>query len=343
MKDKRPRPVRLGIIGAGLATRKLHWEPLNKLTDRFVIAAVADTDEEAARSLAQTAGGCLWTHDYRDLLGSSDVEALLISLPIYLNAQVLMESVRSGKHALCEKPIASNLSQAREVVDAVRGAPVVVAIAEQFHYRRDIKQAREWIEKGRIGDLFLVDVACYYWTNTSDGFGATPWRQDSQYRGGAVTDAGVHHAAFLREVAGEPEQLQAFTKLVHPELSGIDTLVLNLRFRGGALGRLMFSAAAVGASTPFLRATLFGSRGTIEMDGTTTKMRARTSRGSDLVEETFGPYDGSDAYYDQLLNFYQAITEGAPIVSTPEEAMRDLAILMLAYESAERRGVILLP
>ena len=101
----------------------------------------------------------------------------------------------------------------------------------------------------KAGKPFLIDVTCYFWTDTHEGFGSTPWRHDSQYRGGAITDGGVHHVALLRELLGEVEQLQAFTKLVHPELSGVDTMILNLRFRNGALGRLLFCAGAVCGNT----------------------------------------------------------------------------------------------
>ena len=67
---------------------------------------------------AQLVGGCRWTRDYHELLAAEDVEAVLISLPIHLTAQVLIESVRAGKHVLCEKPLAANLAQGQEVVAA---------------------------------------------------------------------------------------------------------------------------------------------------------------------------------------------------------------------------------
>ncbi|MDQ3928216.1 MAG: Gfo/Idh/MocA family oxidoreductase [Chloroflexota bacterium] len=335
-KKQEVRNVRLGIIGAGLAIKWLHWPPLKRMPDRFSIVAVADIDESAAQETAEMVAGCRWTTDYHDLLTSDDVEAVLISLPIHLNAQVLVESARAGKHVLCEKPIGSNLEQAQEVVKAVRDLPNVVVIAEQYHYRRDIKQIAAWIEEGRIGKPFLVDAANRYWTDTNQGFGATPWRQDSQYRGGAITDAAVHQAALLRHLGGEVEQLQAFTKLVHPELSGVDTMVLNLRYRNGMLGRFMFSAAAVESVKPFMYATVYGTEGVITLED--NKLRLRSSGAPEESQE----YDGHEAYYDQLINFHRAITEGEPVVSTPEEATKDLEILMRAYDSAEGREVVLL-
>lgn len=335
-KKREERTVRLGIIGAGLATKLLHWPPLSRMPERFSVVAVADINANAAQEVSGLASGCRSTTDYHELLASEDVEAVLVSLPIHLNAQVLAEAAIAGKHVLCEKPVGANLQQAREVVSAVRDLPVVVAIAEQFHHRRDIRQAQAWIEEGRIGKPFLVDAWNRYWTDTRKGFGSTPWRQDSQYRGGAITDAAVHQAALLRHLGGEVEQLHAFTKLVHPELSGVDTMVLNLRYRNGVLGRFMFTAAAAEAGSPYMQATVYGTEGTIVLeDG---KLRLC---GKDNARES-QEYDTGEAFYDQLVNYHRAITVGEAVVSTPEEALRDLEILMRAYDSAESRSVVLL-
>ncbi len=336
-KSKEVRPVRLGIIGGGLAVKLLHWPALERLTEQLPIVAVADVDPAAAQATAERAGGVRWTRDYHDLLAADDVDAVLISLPIYLTAQVLMESVRAGKHVIAEKPLAANLAQGQEVLAAVRGAPVVVEIAENYHYRPSIRQARDWIAAGRVGQVFLIDLVSTYWHDITQGFGVTPWRWDTQYRGGPVLDAGVHQTALLRQLGGEVEQLQAFSRGVHRDLRGPDTLILNLRFRSGALGRLLFSAAAVETEARLTRATVFGSEGSILFEADRLRLLRR-----DEAEEVYAIAKDDNGYYAEFLNFYQAITVGEPVVATPEEAYRDLEILMRALDSAESRSVILL-
>ena len=184
----------------------------------------------------------------------------------------------------------------------------------------------------------MVDVSCYFYTDTTEGFSSTPWRQDSQYRGGPITDAGLHHAAFLREIGGDIEQLQAFTRVVHPRFTGTDTITLNIRFRNGVLGHYLYAGGAVGLKTPFLNATIFGTRGSIVLDDKTARLR--TEKGE---VEKFGPYNNLDSYHDQLINFHEAITGEAPIISTPAQSLRDLELLMRAYDSSEGSGVIVLP
>lgn len=342
-----PSPLHLGIIGAGLASRVLHWPALKRLKDRFRVAMVASATEASASSFARlvspsTSARPPITLDYHELLANPEIDAVLIALPIPLTAEALVAAVRSGKHVLCEKPIAGNLETARRVVTDIEAISQnrgqVIVIGEHIRYRADVQQAREWLREGRIGDLFMLDVTAYFYTDTVNGFSSTPWRQNSQYRGGPVTDAGLHHAAFIREIGGDVEQLQAFSSVVHPEFTGTDTITLNMRFRSGALGHYLYAGAAVGVKTPFLNATIFGTKGSIVLDDKTARLR--TSEG-EIAQ--FGPYSNIDSYHAQLINFHEAITTQAPVISTPRQSLRDLELLMRAYDSSEGSGLVTLP
>jgi len=343
------KAVRLGIIGAGLAVELLHWPPLSKMGEEFPIVVTCDIDLKAAQKTAEMVGGCRYTNDYREVLAAEDVDAVLLSLPIHLAAQFILDAVQAGKHVICEKPIAANLEQGRELVQKLkafapgtekgRGAGekgVVLEIAENFHYRKDIAKAKEWMAAGRIGTPFLIELTSHFWTDTNSGFASTPWRQDNQYRGGVLADAAVHHAAALRELGGAVEQLQAFTKSVHPIMGGLDTLVLNLRYQNGALGHLVFAGAAKGGSGPYASMYVYGTEGAISIaDGKVSLSK------QNLPEETFSDPDHDGGYMDEFRNFYQAITQGQQVVATLEEGYKDWELIMRALDSAEERQVVL--
>jgi predicted dehydrogenase len=118
----------------------------------------------------------------------------------------------------------------------------------------------------------------------------------------------------------------------------VDTVVLNLRFRNGALGHFTFTDGAVAAESPFIQVMVFGSEGTIWLENETVRLRRQ-----DAAEETYTADRDAHGYYGEFLNFYEAIVHGAPVVVTPELALRDLEIIMRALDSAEDRSVILLP
>jgi predicted dehydrogenase len=329
--------VRLGILGAGLAVKYLHWPALQQLEGMFSVVAVCDIDLAAAEEIAQLVGNTgIVTTSWDAFFNHSPLEAVLISLPIHLNAEAIRAAVRAGKHVLCEKPLAASLPQAEALAAELRNAPVVIEIAENFHYRRDFKQARRWIEAGEIGTVAIISLTAAFWSDPTEGFSSTAWRQDHQYRGAIIADAGVHQAAALREIGGEVEQIHAFTKDVHPVLPGADSLVLNLRFRSGALGQLLFTGAVRAADPSFDAITVLGLEGSITLrHGLATLHRATGETVEFRAEDPTG-------YVDEFHNFYHAIRSDEPVIATLDEALADWRIIMRALDSAEGREVVLL-
>src|SRR6476469_254388 len=101
--------IRLGMLGAGLTVHSLHSPALQRLTDQYTLIHIGDVDLAAAERTAEMVGGAPTTTDYRALLGNPQIEALLISLPIHLTAQMILEAAQAGKHVISEKPLAAAL------------------------------------------------------------------------------------------------------------------------------------------------------------------------------------------------------------------------------------------
>lgn len=347
-KEKKNEPIRLGIIGSGLAVRWLHWPALKKLKDNYRVVVCCDVDAKMAEEVAEMAAkdldspDCRVTTDYREVLASEDVEAVLLSLPIHLTSQFVLDAARAGKHVITEKPLAANLDAAHELVETLRGfQDVKVEIAENYHYRKDFAKAKEWIAAGRIGEPFLIHMVSRFNTDPKRGFASTPWRHDSQYRGGIFADAAVHQAAALRELGGEIEQLQAFTKSMHPVMRGADTVVLNLRFRSGVIGNMTFAASAKEPDRGTHFFDILGTTGTIKLSEGKAVLTEGNGKEAKVLEEFIdSEFDGG--YFGEFENFYQALRENAPIVSTPAEAYKDWEIIMRALDSSEAHSVIIL-
>lgn len=333
------QPITLGIIGAGLAVKKLHWPALERLRDRFNVVAVADIDRARAEATAQMVGAQHSFTNYHDLLALGDLDAVLLALPIHLTAPVALEAARAGKHLLIEKPIGANLVQAKELMDQLACLPITALVAENFRYRADLRAARNLIDEGRLGDLILVrfhSIAKVDTTNP-DEFSSTPWRHDIQFRGGMMLDGGVHHAAALRDLAGDVEWVQAFTKYGGSAYGGPTTMSMNVRFRNGALGSYVYSVVSHSAEPPFLHLALYGTEATLEI----------TDRGLNIVQqgrpvETIDVDVSDGGYYGEFLNFYEAVRKGKPIVATVEQSYKDMELIMRALDSAEQAALILL-
>lgn len=332
-------PIKLGIIGGGLAVKLLHWPALQRLRDKYEFVAVADVDPARAQATAEMIGADRTFTDYHDLLALSAIEAVLLALPIHLTAPITLDAARAGKHVLLEKPPATNLEQAQELKEQLACQPVTILVAENFRYRPDLLAIERIVREGGIGELVLIRLHALMKANTSDpnSFGSTPWRHDPQYRGGQMLDGGVHHAAALRSIGGEVEWVQAFTKSGGSQLNGPTTMTMNLRFRSGALASYVHSAVVQDEQPSFLGLSVYGTTGTIRLQDRKLEI-IRPGQATERVD-----VDTSDGgYYGEFLNFYEAVHEGKPVIATVEESYKDMELILRGIDSAEQADVILL-
>ena len=355
------KPIGLGIIGAGLAVRYLHWPALKELPGYFKIKAVCDVvpqqRQEVVDMVAQlhqeqygTADEIAQDSDYRALLARPEVEAVLIALPIHLNAQVMLDSALAGKHILCEKPLASNLAQARKLVatlsDIAAKRNLVIEIAENYHYRQELNEAYKWaFEEKVVGEVTMIMGHVGFWLDTSKGFASTPWRMDNQYRGGLLSDGGIHYTTLMRKLGGAIEQVQAFTKKMHPAMKADDTMSLNLRFRNGALGYLLYSGGIAAPNWDLTEAQIYGSTGTIKIGRNFARLLVQDKQAPNpdhtfIEQRAFEPTKG--AYYLEVLNFYESVRQGQAVIANLDEALCDFELIMAALDSAEEGRVILM-
>jgi predicted dehydrogenase len=333
------QPINLGIIGGGLAVQQLHWPALQRLPDQFRCVAVADINADTAAATAALVGADRVFTDYHDLLALNDVEAVLLSLPIHLTTPVTLDAARSGKHVLLEKPLGSNLHQARQLMQQLDHLPVIALVGENFRYRPDLLRARQLLDENSIGDPILITLHALSFVDTTvpDSFASTPWRHDIQYRGGHLLDGGVHHAAALRMLGGEIEWVQAFTKYGGSALNGPTTLSANLRFRSGALGSYLYSAVCHDDRSSFLDLSIYGTTGTLYMEENAIRILRPGQNGEERIAiEADGGYEG------EFRNFYGAIRENMPVIATVEQSYRDMELILRAIDAAEQTQVILL-
>lgn len=150
--------IRLGIIGAGAAVRELHWPVLQKLDSEVQVVRISNATIESARAFAKSVGSPKFGCDYRELLSDREIDAVLIAVPIEFNATVLIDAVNAGKHVLAEKPIAATRREALRVLKTCSKSNRVVAIAENFRFRGDLRRARELLQEWAIGDVFAFQL-----------------------------------------------------------------------------------------------------------------------------------------------------------------------------------------
>lgn len=132
----------------GRDTRRCGREPARLAVDRH--------DAESKRSGLYT--GCRAYADYRELLATEDVDAVVVSTPDHTHAVITLAALNGGKHVYCEKPLTWSVFEARQVAAAARRAGVATQLGNQGQASEDARITREWIADGAIGPVHEVQV-----------------------------------------------------------------------------------------------------------------------------------------------------------------------------------------
>ncbi|MFZ0216258.1 MAG: Gfo/Idh/MocA family oxidoreductase [Candidatus Dormiibacterota bacterium] len=336
-------PIRLGLIGTGLAVKRLHWPALRKLRERYTIAAFCDRSRDAAARFAGDAGLPMdrYVADHQQLLARDDVEAVLITVPIPFLYQTAKDALEAGKHVICEKPPGVDEAQALQFVALGERFPDrVLLLAENMFYRDDLRLARRLLDGGAIGRLHLMGWRYAGQLIPREGqFSGTPWRQRPQYRGGALLDNGVHHVARIRLLCGDVTRVAALTQRANETIDAPSDLALTMEFASGAIGSYAASYKELPVPPEPNETRLYGTEGVLVLAGEQRTFTVTLHR-PDVVPEVHRFSGIDNGYWAELRNFYEAVRCGAAIVGTVQQSVKNLLVVMRALDSAAQHQML---
>lgn len=341
----RSDPIRLGIIGTGLAVEKLHWPALRQMPDRFTVTAFSNRGLENAEHFSTYSGIGMqgFVPDYRDLLHRDDVDAVLLSVPIPLNKKLIQEGLESGKHVIAEKPPGMTEDEAWELFRIEAEHPNQrLLVAENHFYRDDVRLARSLVDQGVLGRLHLVSWRNISQTVPRDGwFPGIAWRQQATYPGGPHLDAGVHHMAWIRMLAGDVGHVSGEVQDANSTHAGPSDLTLNLKFVNGAIGSYTGAYPELPTPPESNDLRLYGTEGVLTVRAGEILVYRPGQIDQYVVEATDQPWytGGYNAfhrgYYNEFVNFHEAIMHNAPISGSLLQSIRTMEIILKGIASAE--------
>ena len=329
------RPIRLGIIGTGLAAKRLHWPTLRQMPDRFAIAGFANRTRATAEGFAAMAGLSMdgYVADYQALLRRADIETVLVCVPIAQSLTIARDSLAAGKHVICEKPPGVDLSEAREFLALEAQYPGQrLMMTENFFYRDDLRLARARLDAGDIGQpRLLVEHWVEQMVPTPGEFSSTPWRyQDPAHRGGPLLDAGVHSVATMRLLCGDITRVSAETEWVNRTMQAPSALVMTFSLANQASGNCVWGFLGAPAVDEVRNTRIYGTEGTLIV----TRGQVRCIHADGTIEDDrIEPLD--TGHYNMFLDFYDALVHGGPVVATVRQGVENMLVVLQALASAE--------
>ncbi len=320
------RKLRLGVIGIGMAWERLHYPALRRLADKYEIVAVCDTERSKAEGFA---GGIALPpediyDDYAKLLARDDLDAVDVLVPISENFEVYEAVILAGKNLIAEKPFASTPKSASKLISLADKEHVKIMVAENFRYDEGLFIIKDIISGGKIGEVmyFIQNTAADFKGDmTGNTFAAKEWRQHPDFTGGSFLDGGVHDIARMRCLFGEIDSVYACGRKQDEEFSPYISINALIKFQNGVAGEYAYYSHGKELQTPPVGLRIFGTLGEVYYENTAKGVIEVFYKDGTTEQLTFAPRNG---YYHELVNFYDALTKNAEIVSTPQKELGDI-------------------
>jgi len=176
--------MRVGVIGCGAVARKAHLPAYRSL--HADIVGVSDPVEGRAKSAAKRFGARRWFANYHDLL-KEDLDLVSICTPNTTHAQITIDAAGAGKNILVEKPMATNLQDADNMITACENAGVKLCVMHNYRLFECVQDARKRVESGRIGNI--VSMHAIGWVPCPMQWSPSEW---FYYKWGLLDDFGYH-------------------------------------------------------------------------------------------------------------------------------------------------------
>lgn len=268
--------IRLGMVGGG---NDAFIGGVHRFACRLdgqydlVAGALSSTPEKARASGAALGLDPVRTYDdfkamaIREARLKDGVEAVAIVTPNHVHAAAAREFLKRGIHVICDKPLTATLSEARKLVKAAGESDALFFLTHNYTGYPMIRQAREMIAAGELGNLRVVNVEyAQDWLTKADDGKQAAWRTDPAQSGagGSTGDIGTHAFNLAGFVSGLT--LQSLSADLQSFVAGRaldDNAHVMLRYEGGARGMLWCSQVAPGNENA-LRLRIYGDKGGIE-------------------------------------------------------------------------------
>ena len=328
--------MKIGLIGAG-RIGKLHAELLAAHVPAAEIKTVAEIYIDGVKEWANQHRISNLTTDYTDILNDAEIEAVLICSSTDTHARLISEAADAGKHIFCEKPIDFDIEKINQALTSVKAAGVKLQVGFNRRFDHNFKKVHELVASGKVGDVHIVKIT------SRDP--APPPEEYIKVSGGIFLDMTIHDFDMARYLSlDEVEEVFAQgAVLIDPaigDLGDVDTAIVTLKFKNGAMGVIDNSRQAVYGYDQ--RVEVFGSKGCVEVKNDFPNS-AKLSTTDGVVSEKplyFFLERYKMSYVEELKAFVDAIANDQQPAVTGNDGLQPVLIGVAALKSlTEKRPV----
>lgn len=345
--------LRVGIVGAG-SIAELHAMGYAK-DDRAEIVAICDPDEDLAIRRSLDWGARSYYNDFMKLLADPNIDAVEILTPNYLHAEQVVRALQAGKHVCVERPLATTIEQADQVLQAAKASGKVLQVYEPCLYYKPLLDARNLIDAGEVGEITGLRVDAVVGKSEAGNWDfeseQQAWRFDANRAGGSPMLYEVGYQAFCIGLflVGSIEKVSAWrsnTRITDGRIIDAPTVAMWKHFQQEIYGTLHLTYAPErkmrSAHFPIeLDILVSGTRGDLRIirssDLTRPDAPVELHRSNRRVSYGQRTTTFEDSFIRATQNFISAcLGQEEPLLRGAEA--KQLLVLTLAYNEAAKRG-----
>lgn len=332
--------LRVGLIGCGWFAQAVHL-PILRCLPEVDLIAVAESDPHRRQEVSRAVLSASVYADYRDMLKLSDLDAVIVTVPTALHAEVAIAAMQSGKHVYLEKPIAASMYEAEKIMDVWQKTGVVGMVGFNYRCNPLHVEARKQIEARRIGPLVAVQSV----------FSTPPrmmpdWKRVRMSGGGVLLDLASHHIDLVRFLF--QQDIQMVSAKIESHRTEHDTAALHLQLVNGLSVQSSFSLCSKDED----RFEIQGHAGNMTVDryrslaveiidaaSSASSLRRMTEKLRGLahlpylVQKLRSPWH-EPSYREALLRFVSAVRQGTGTSPDLLDGYRSLEVIAAAEQSA---------
>jgi predicted dehydrogenase len=256
----------VAVVGIGESGSEHIKAAANNPRMRMHTICVTPRSRDKAEALREKFGAVRVTTRYEDVLADPEIDIVIICTPNSQHPDQAVPSLLAGKHTYVEKPLAVSLEGAQRIVDAQRKSGKVVQVGQDLRFFPLMETIKGLVDAGRLGDPcfvegeFVEDLAPRLAGETHQ------WYKDFKHEGQLpLFCGGGRMLDMMRWIVGEIEEVSAWgTNRNLPSVPWNDTVVANIKFVNGALGKFIVSVGA--KIPPSHNFSYYGTKGTVIED-----------------------------------------------------------------------------
>ncbi len=348
--------VRIGIIGCGGIANGKHMPSLSTL-DNVEMVAFCDLIEERAQKAAKdygTADAKVYT-DYKELLKDTTIDVVHVCTPNRSHSFITVDVLHSGKHVMCEKPMAKTAAEAKKMLDAAKETGKKLTIGYQNRFRADSRYLKATCEEGELGEIYYAKAHAIR-RRAVPTWGV--FLNEEEQGGGPLIDIGTHAldltlwcmnnykpkrvlGSVYHKLSGQTETANAFGDWDPKEFTVEDSAFAMIQMEDGATIMLESSWALNTLDVDEAKTSLCGTKAGADMK---QGLRINGVKHNQQYTEQVSLDAGGVAFYGgeelkpgemEARTWIDAVVNDKDPVVLPEQAYVVTQILEAIYESAK--------